>query len=230
MTDTTSHHWQFWVDRGGTFTDIVARRPDGELLSRKLLSENPRHYQDAAVEGIRRIRAEFPQFAQDGSGQIESVKMGTTVATNALLERKGEDTCLLISHGLRDQLEIGYQTRPDIFAINIAQPDLLYKSVYEAPERVLADGTVDIPLDPEGIQVILREARESGFTSLAVVFMHAYKYPQHELMVGEIAQEMGFTQISLSHKVSPLIKLVPRGDTTVADAYLSPVLNLQGLY
>lgn len=225
MTDTTSHHWQFWVDRGGTFTDIVARRPDGELLSRKLLSENPRHYQDAAVEGIRRIRAEFPQFAQDGSGQIESVKMGTTVATNALLERKGEDTCLLISHGLRDQLEIGYQTRPDIFAINIAQPDLLYKSVYEAPERVLADGTVDIPLDPEGIQVILREARESGFTSLAVVFMHAYKYPQHELMVGEIAREMGFTQISLSHKVSPLIKLVPRGDTTVADAYLSPVLK-----
>ncbi|WP_420591977.1 hydantoinase B/oxoprolinase family protein [Bacterioplanoides sp.] len=225
MADNTINHWQFWVDRGGTFTDIVARRPDGELLSRKLLSENPQHYQDAAVEGIRRIRAEFPQFPQDGSGQIESVKMGTTVATNALLERKGEETCLLISHGLRDQLEIGYQTRPDIFAINIDQPDLLYKSVYEAPERVLADGTVDIPLDPEGIQVILREARESGFTSLAVVFMHAYKYPQHELMVGEIAREMGFTQVSLSHQVSPLIKLVPRGDTTVADAYLSPVLK-----
>ncbi|UTW48985.1 hydantoinase B/oxoprolinase family protein [Bacterioplanoides sp. SCSIO 12839] len=225
-SDVSDHSfWQFWVDRGGTFTDIVARRPDGELLSRKLLSENPQHYQDAAVEGIRRIRAEFPQFPQDGSGQIESVKMGTTVATNALLERKGEDTCLLISHGLRDQLEIGYQTRPDIFAIHIEQPELLYRCVYEAPERVLADGTVDMPLDEEGVQVILREAREQGLTSLAVVFMHAYKYPQHEQMVADIARDMGFTQISLSHQVSPLIKFVPRGDTTVADAYLSPVLK-----
>ncbi|WP_419811754.1 hydantoinase B/oxoprolinase family protein [Bacterioplanoides sp.] len=225
MADNRHSLWQFWVDRGGTFTDIVARRPDGELLSRKLLSENPQHYQDAAVEGIRRIRAEFPQFPEDGSGQIESVKMGTTVATNALLERKGEDTCLLISHGLRDQLEIGYQTRPDIFAIYIDQPELLYRCVYEAPERVLADGTVDMPLDEEGVQIILREAREQGFTSLAVVFMHAYKYPQHEQMVADIARDMGFTQISLSHQVSPLIKLVPRGDTTVADAYLSPVLK-----
>lgn len=213
--------WQFWVDRGGTFTDIVARRPDGQLISRKLLSENPQHYPDAAVEGIRRLQAEFPQF----DARIDAVKMGTTVATNALLERKGENTCLLISRGLRDQLEIGYQTRPDIFAIHIDQPDLLYGCVYEAPERILADGSIDMPLDEEGVQVILREVQEAGYQSLAVVFMHAYKYPQHELQVEKIARQMGFSQISLSHQVSPLIKLVPRGDTTVADAYLSPVLK-----
>lgn len=213
--------WQFWVDRGGTFTDIVAQTPKGEIVTHKLLSENPDHYQDAAVEGIRQLQARFPTL----SNTIAAVKMGTTVATNALLERKGEPTVLLISKGLRDQLEIGYQTRPDIFALHIDIPAPLYERVYEAPERVLADGTIDYPLDEESVFVQLKEAFDQGQRCLAVTLMHAYRYPQHEKRIGQIAQHIGYTQISLSHEVSPLIKLVPRGQTTIADAYLSPVLR-----
>jgi 5-oxoprolinase (ATP-hydrolysing) len=216
-----SGQWQFWVDRGGTFTDIVALTPAGELITHKLLSENPQHYADAAVEGIRQLQARYPQY----DSAIASVKMGTTVATNALLERKGARTLLCISKGLRDQLRIGYQTRPDIFAIHIDQPEPLYERVYEVPERILTDGTVDYPLDEETLLVQLIEARSLGYDSIAVVLMHAYKYPQHEIRIGDIARQLGFKQISLSHRVSPLIKLVPRGDTTVADAYLSPVLR-----
>ncbi|MBM95862.1 MAG: 5-oxoprolinase [Oceanospirillaceae bacterium] len=214
--------WQFWIDRGGTFTDVVALLPDGRLLCDKLLSENPEHYPDAAVEGIQRFLARFPEF-QDVA--ISDVKMGTTVATNALLERKGEPTLLLISRGLRDQLEIGYQARPDIFATLIQRPATLYDQVQEVPERVRFDGTIEQPLDLEGMHWILEQAFESGLRSVAVVLMHAWRYPEHEIRIGELAKSLGFEQISLSHEVSPLIKLVPRGDTTVADAYLSPVLR-----
>lgn len=214
--------WQFWIDRGGTFTDIVARLPDGRLLCDKLLSENPDHYPDAAVEGIQRFLARFPDYQQQ---PISDVKMGTTVATNALLERKGEPTLLLISRGLRDQLEIGYQARPDIFATLIQRPPALYDQVREVPERVRFDGTVEMPLDLEGSQWLLEQARAQGIRSVAIVLMHAWRYPDHEIRLGELATELGFEQISLSHEVSPLIKLVPRGDTTVADAYLSPVLR-----
>ncbi|QQD23486.1 5-oxoprolinase [Venatoribacter cucullus] len=217
----TDPRWQFWIDRGGTFTDIVAITPAGELLTHKLLSENPQHYADAAVEGIRQLQARFPQLPAD----IAAVKMGTTVATNALLERKGARTLLCITKGLRDQLAIGYQTRPDIFALFTKQPAPLYEQVVEIPERVLADGTVGYPLDEEAVLVQLLEARRHGFDSIAVVLMHSWQYPQHEQRIGAIAAGLGFTQISLSHRISPLIKLVPRGDTTVADAYLSPVLR-----
>ncbi|MAQ99005.1 MAG: 5-oxoprolinase [Oceanospirillaceae bacterium] len=213
--------WQFWVDRGGTFTDIVALTPGGELVTRKLLSENPAHYADAAIEGIRRLQAAHPEY----SSAISHIRMGTTVATNALLERKGEATVLLISKGLRDQLQIGYQTRPDIFAVQIDLPQPLYDLVYEVPERILADGRIDYPLDEEAVVVQLHEARELGFTAVAVALMHASRFPQHEQRIGELARAMGFSQISLSHEVSPLVKLVPRGQTTVADAYLSPVLR-----
>jgi 5-oxoprolinase (ATP-hydrolysing) len=213
--------WQFWVDRGGTFTDIVAQTPNGEIVTHKLLSENPDHYPDAAVEGIRQLQTRFPTLSKT----ISAVKMGTTVATNALLERKGEPTVLLISKGLRDQLEIGYQTRPDIFALHIDIPAPLYERVYEAPERVLADGTIDYPLDEESVFVQLKEAFDQGLHCLAVTLMHAYRFPEHEKRIGQIARHIGYTQISLSHEVSPLIKLVPRGHTTVADAYLSPILR-----
>lgn len=214
-------HWQFWIDRGGTFTDIVALTPTQEVITHKLLSENPAHYADAAIEGIRQCQARYPHL----STSIASVRMGTTVATNALLERKGERTLLLISTGLRDQLEIGYQTRPDIFALHIDKPAPLYGQVCEVAERVLADGTPEMPLDEESVLVQLKEAYGRGYRSVAVVLMHSYRYPQHERRIGQIAAHAGFTQISLSHEVSPLIKLVPRGDTTVADAYLSPVLR-----
>ncbi|MEK9712650.1 MAG: hydantoinase B/oxoprolinase family protein [Thalassolituus sp.] len=217
----TQQHWQFWIDRGGTFTDIVAQTPDGRLVTHKLLSENPDHYPDAAVEGIRQLQARY----SDQPDQIAAVRMGTTVATNALLERKGERTLLLISKGLRDQLAIGYQTRPDIFALYIDKPEPLYEDVYEVAERVLADGTVDQPLDEETTYVQLKEAFNRGYRAVAIVLMHSYRYPAHEKRIGELAQHLGFTQISLSHQVSPLVKLVPRGDTTVADAYLSPVLR-----
>ena len=214
-------HWQFWVDRGGTFTDIVALTPDQRVLTYKLLSENPDHYADAAVEGIQRLQARHPDLPTD----ISSVRMGTTVATNALLERKGEPTVLLISKGLRDQLDIGYQTRPDIFATNIHLPEPLYDRVYEVSERVRADGTVEFALDEEATLVQLQEAYDQGFRCVAVVLMHAYRYPAHEKRIREIAQHIGYTQVSLSHDVSPLVKIVPRGQTTVADAYLSPVLR-----
>lgn len=222
MSASSLSPWQFWIDRGGTFTDVVAQLPDGQLLCDKLLSENPAHYPDAAVEGIQRFLARFPHY-QDVV--ISDVKMGTTVATNALLERKGEPTLLLISRGLRDQLDIGYQARPDIFATLIQRPPALYDQVKEVPERVRCDGTVELPLDREGTRCLLEHAYRAGIRSVAVVLMHAWRYPDHEILIGELAEQLGFEQVSLSHDVSPLIKLVPRGDTTVADAYLSPVLH-----
>jgi 5-oxoprolinase (ATP-hydrolysing) len=216
--------WQFWMDRGGTFTDIVAKKPDGTLVTHKLLSENPAHYKDAAIQGIRELLGLSDDQALPIE-MIDEVKMGTTVATNALLERKGEPTLLVTSHGLGDVLKIGYQTRPDIFALNIILPEQLYVGVEEASERLLADGTIDRPLDEEGLAVRLIEWRKQGIESIAIAFAHGYRFPKHEKAVGRLAQELGFKQVSLSHEVSPLVKLVPRGDTTVMDAYLSPILR-----
>ena len=207
--------WQFWIDRGGTFTDIVARDPDGRLHARKLLSENPGAYDDAALEGIRRflgVGADTPIPAE----RIAAVKMGTTVATNALLERKGEGVALVITKGLGDQLEIGYQARPDIFARKIVKPDMLYSRVVEANERVRADGTIETPLDLAALRRNLQTLRDDGYDAVAIVLMHSYAYPAHEQAAAALAREMGFTQVSASHDVSPLIKLVGRGDTTVA--------------
>ncbi|MFD5845307.1 hydantoinase B/oxoprolinase family protein [Streptomyces chartreusis] len=210
--------WQFWVDRGGTFTDIVARRPDGRLLTHKLLSENPARYSDAAVAGVRELL--------DGSPDpIEAVRMGTTVATNALLERKGERTLLVITRGFRDALRIAYQNRPRIFARRIELPELLYERVVEVDERIAADGTVLRTPDLDALAGALQEAYDDGIRAVAVVCMHSHLHPAHEQAVGRLAGRVGFPQISLSSEVSPLMKLVPRGDTAVVDAYLSPVLR-----
>ncbi|ARM91785.1 5-oxoprolinase (ATP-hydrolyzing) protein (plasmid) [Rhizobium sp. CIAT894] len=216
--------WDFWVDRGGTFTDIVARRPDGSLVAHKLLSENPEAYRDPAVHGIRELLGLKPGKPIP-SGLVGAVKMGTTVATNALLERKGDPTLLVTTKGFRDALEIGYQARADIFAKKIVKPELLYADVIEADERVLADGTVERPFDEQGLRQALETAYASGLRAVAIVFMHAYRYPEHEQQAAAIARAIGFTQVSPSHVVSPLIKLVGRGDTAVVDAYLSPVLR-----
>ncbi|MEE8309182.1 MAG: hydantoinase B/oxoprolinase family protein [Hyphomicrobium sp.] len=216
--------WQFWIDRGGTFTDVVARTPEGKILARKLLSEHPSAYRDAALEGIRQFLG-VPTDAPIPSEHIASVKMGTTVATNALLERKGDATLLVITHGLKDQLEIGTQARPDIFAKKIVKPEMLYSRVVEAVERVRADGTVETPLDLTSLKTQLKEARADGIDAVAIVFMHAYAYPAHERQAAALARELGFGQVSASHAVSPLIKIVARGDTSVADAYLSPILR-----
>ncbi|MEU9339258.1 hydantoinase B/oxoprolinase family protein [Streptomyces sp. NPDC048290] len=210
--------WQFWVDRGGTFTDIVARRPDGTLLTHKLLSENPARYPDAAVAGV--------QALLDGSHDpVDAVRMGTTVATNALLERKGERTLLIITRGFRDALRIAYQNRPRIFARRIDLPEPLYERVVEVDERMTADGTVLRPPDLHALDGPLRQAYEDGFRAVAVVCLHSHLHPAHEQAVGALAARIGFPQISLSSEVSPLMKLVPRGDTAVVDAYLSPVLR-----
>ena len=216
--------WQFWIDRGGTFTDIVAVSPEGRLSALKLLSVAPGLYDDAAIAGIRRVLGLAPD-APIPAHRIRAVKIGTTVATNALLERKGEPTVLVITGGLEDQLEIGTQARPDIFARRVVKPDRLYERVIGAVERVRADGTVETPLDGARLAADLAAARRDGFTSLAIVFMHAYAFPEHEREAAALAREAGFTQVSVSHEVAPLIKIVPRGDTTVADAYLSPVLR-----
>jgi 5-oxoprolinase (ATP-hydrolysing) len=216
--------WQFWIDRGGTFTDIVARDPEGRLHARKLLSENPGAYDDAALEGIRRFLGVAPGVAIPAE-RIAAVKMGTTVATNALLERKGERTLLVITQGLGDQIEIGYQARPDIFARRIVKPDMLYTRVVEAIERVRADGTVETALDLAALRAGLEAALDDGIRAVAIVLMHSYAYPDHEKAAAALAREIGFAQVSASHEVSPLIKLVGRGDTTVADAYLSPILR-----
>ncbi|MHA1179636.1 MAG: hydantoinase B/oxoprolinase family protein [Alphaproteobacteria bacterium] len=216
--------WQFWIDRGGTFTDVVARTPEGKILARKLLSEHPGAYRDAALEGIRQFLG-VPTDAPIPSEHIASVKMGTTVATNALLERKGDATLLVITQGLKDQLEIGTQARPDIFAKKIVKPEMLYTRVVEAVERVRADGTVETPLDLTSLKTQLKEARADGIDAVAIVFMHAYAYPAHERQAAALARELGFGQVSASHAVSPLIKIVARGDTSVADAYLSPILR-----
>ena len=216
--------WQFWIDRGGTFTDVVARTPRGEVLTHKLLSENPEQYGDAAIAGIRHF-LEVPRDKPIPVEKIEAVKMGTTVATNALLERKGEATVLFITRGFRDQLRIAYQNRPRIFDRNIRLPELLYRKVVEVPERVGARGEVILALDEEAVKRDLAAAHAEGYRSIAIVFMHGYRYPAHEARVAELAREAGFEQISASHVVSPLMKIVSRGDTTVVDAYLSPILR-----
>jgi 5-oxoprolinase (ATP-hydrolysing) len=216
--------WQFWIDRGGTFTDIVARRPDGALLTHKLLSENPERYRDAAVHGIRELLGVRPGEPVPG-GTIEAVKMGTTVATNALLERKGDRTLLLMTKGLGDLLRVGYQNRPRLFDLNIRLPDLLYERVEEIPGRVSASGEIIEELDEEAIYQALERARADGIQAIAIAFMHGYRYHAHEARAAAIARAAGFAQVSVSHEVSPLIKLVSRGDTTVVDAYLSPILR-----
>jgi 5-oxoprolinase (ATP-hydrolysing) len=216
--------WQFWLDRGGTFTDIVAKTPSGKIIVHKLLSENPEQYQDAAVQGIREI-LKIAKNTPIPTEQIEVVKMGTTVATNALLERKGDRVVLAITKGFKDALRIGYQNRPDIFALQINLPEMLYETVIEVEERYDAQGNELIPVNLLQVRQDLQAAYDTDIRSCAIVFMHSYRYPQHELEVGNVAQEIGFTQISISHQVSPLIKFVSRGDTTVVDAYLSPILR-----
>ncbi len=226
MTEAASTlgQWHFWIDRGGTFTDVIGRDPEGRLHALKVLSDNPGAYEDAALEGIRRMLG-LKSTDPIPPERIAFVKMGTTVATNALLERKGEPTVLVITKGLKDQLEIGYQARPDIFAKKIIKPEMLYTRVVEANERVRADGTVETPLDLAALREDLERAKADGIGAVAIVFMHAYAFPEHEQQAAMLAREIGFTQISVSHEISPLIKIVGRGDTTVADAYLSPILR-----
>jgi 5-oxoprolinase (ATP-hydrolysing) len=216
--------WDFWIDRGGTFTDVIGRRPDGSLVAHKLLSDNPEAYGDAAVQGIRDLLGVKPDELIPPS-LIGRVKMGTTVATNALLERKGERTLLVTTKGFRDALKIGYQARPKIFARHIIKPEMLYERVVEVDERVHADGTVESEPDLAALRRELSAARADGIEAVAIVFMHAYRYPEHEQRVAALAREIGFPQVSVSHEISPLIKLVGRGDTTVVDAYLSPILR-----
>ncbi len=215
--------WEFWIDRGGTFTDVVARRPDETLAILKLLSEDPGRYADPAVAGIRRLLG-VAEGAPIPAGRISVVRLGTTVATNALLERKGEPTVLVITRGFADALRIAYQDRPRIFARQIVRPEMVYSQVIEATERIGAHGEVIIALDEDAVAGDLRAAYDEGYRSVAVVCMHGYRYPAHEARIGEIARRTGFTQVSLSHATSPLMKLVSRSDTTLVDAYLSPIL------
>src|SRR5690349_17545477 len=228
MAESVAEHragaWEFWIDRGGTFTDVIGRKPDGTLVTHKLLSDNPEAYRDAAVHGIRHLLG-LPPGVAIPSARISAVKMGTTVATNALLERKGERTLLLVSKGFRDALRIGYQARPKIFAKHIIKPDMLYERVIEVDERVRADGTIERALDIEAARRELERARADGIGAVAIVLMHAYRYHTHEQRLAALASELGFPQVSASHEVSPLIKLVGRGDTTVVDSYLSPILR-----
>ncbi|MFI6985955.1 hydantoinase B/oxoprolinase family protein [Embleya sp. NPDC050154] len=224
MTNDPGDGWQFWIDRGGTFTDIVARHPDGRLSTHKLLSENPDRYRDAAVEGVRTLLGLSPEQEVPG-GLVDSVRMGTTVATNALLERTGERTLLVITRGFGDALRIGYQNRPRIFDRRIILPRPLYERVVEVDERITADGTVLRPPNLDLLAVELRRAYDDGLRAVAVVCLHSHLHPAHEEAIGDLAERIGFPQISLSSEVSPLMKVVPRGDTAVVDAYLSPVLR-----
>ena len=219
-----SGKWEFWIDRGGTFTDIVGRRPDGSVTTAKLLSENPGQYEDAAMEGVRRLLG-VETGAPIPTERIAAVKMGTTVATNALLERRGEPTLLAITRGFGDALRIGYQTRPKLFDLQIELPSMLYAEVAEIDERIGPRGETVTPLDEVDARRKLQAAFDNGLRAVAVVLMHGYRHPGHERRVAEIAREIGFTQVSESHRASPLMKLVPRGDTTVVDAYLSPILR-----
>ncbi|HUP08171.1 MAG TPA: hydantoinase/oxoprolinase N-terminal domain-containing protein, partial [Caldimonas sp.] len=224
MNAEAAGRWQFWIDRGGTFTDVVARRPDGTVVTHKLLSENPGRYRDAAVAGIRHLlglSAGEPITPE----RVESVKMGTTVATNALLERKGEPTLLVTTRGFRDALRIAYQDRPRLFDLHIVLPELLYRRVIEADERVSAGGNVVRPLDEAQLRADLQAAHDAGLRSVAIVFLHGWRHTAHERAAAALAREIGFPQVSVSHEVSPLMKLVSRGDTTVVDAYLSPILR-----
>ena len=224
MDTSSTRGWQFWIDRGGTFTDIVARRPDGALVTHKLLSEDPGRYADAAVEGMRALLDLAPGEPMPAE-RVEIVRMGTTVATNALLERKGERTLLVTTAGFGDALKIGYQNRPALFALRIERPPPLYEDVIEIRERVGADGTVVQALDLAEAESGLRAAHARGIRACAIVLMHGYRYPRHEQRLADLARKVGYTQVSASHEVSPLMKLVSRGDTTVVDAYLSPVLR-----
>src|SRR5207302_9258334 len=224
MTDPTHSPWQFWIDRGGTFTDIVARRSDGTLATHKLLSENPERYRDAAVHGIRELLGLAPG-APIAKGTIEAVKMGTTVATNALLERTGERTVLAITRGFGDALRIAYQNRPKLFVRKIVLPRPVYQHVIEIDERMGARGEIVRELDLVRAEVELRAAHADGIRACAIVLMHGYRYPEHEGSLAALARTIGFAQVSVSHEVSPLMKIVSRGDTTVVDAYLSPILR-----
>ncbi|MDX8479452.1 hydantoinase B/oxoprolinase family protein [Mesorhizobium sp. VK24D] len=224
MEDAANGKWDFWIDRGGTFTDIIGRDPQGRLHPRKLLSENPEAYADAAIQGIRDLLG-LKSGAAIPSHRIGDIKMGTTVATNALLERKGDRVLLLVTKGFRDALRIAYQARPDIFAKEIILPEQLYERVVEIDERVRADGCVERLLDIAACRPAIEQAKADGIDAVAIVFMHAWKYPDHEKAVAKVCGKIGFSQISVSHEVSPLIKLVGRGDTTVVDAYLSPILS-----
>ncbi|HEV7912441.1 MAG TPA: hydantoinase/oxoprolinase N-terminal domain-containing protein, partial [Albitalea sp.] len=205
----TTDRWQFWIDRGGTFTDVVGKRPDGTLATHKLLSENPEQYRDAAVAGIRHLLGLQPGEPITPE-QVECVKMGTTVATNALLERKGEPTLLVTTRGFRDALRIAYQDRPRIFDRHIVLPEMLYSRVIEARERLAADGTIVERLDEAHLRAELLAAFEAGLRSVAIVFMHGFRFTAHEVAAQRIAKEVGFPQISVSHEVSPLMKLVSR--------------------
>lgn len=216
--------WQFWIDRGGTFTDVIARDPMGVLKSSKLLSENADQYDDAAIEAIRRLMGTAMGQPIDHD-MIKSVKMGTTVATNALLERKGDRTLLVITRGFKDALKIGYQARPRLFDLDVILPEQLYEKVIEVDERIDAHGEIITPINVQEIRTGLEQALASGITSVAIITMHGYRFPDHELQIAALAQELGFPQISTSHQTSPLMKLVGRGDTTVVDAYLSPILS-----
>ena len=226
ISSTIADHarWEFWIDRGGTFTDVIGRRPDGSLATAKLLSENPERYDDAAVEGIRRLLGLAPGEPVPAA-RIGSVRMGTTVATNALLERKGERVLLAVTRGFRDALRIAYQNRPRLFDREIVLPGQLAGRVAEIDERLCADGGVVAPLDETQARAALAEGHAQGYRALAIVLMHGYRNPAHELRLAEIARELGYEQVSASHAVSPLIRFVARGDTTVVDAYLSPVLR-----
>lgn len=216
--------WQFWIDRGGTFTDIVGRRPDGTIVTAKLLSENPEQYRDAAVQGIRELMG-VPKGQPIPTDRIEAVKMGTTVATNALLERKGDRTLLIVNEGFRDALRIAYQNRPRLFDRHIVLPEMLYARVAEVPGRFTAQGEELTPFDAQAARAALQAALDDGIRAVAIVFMHAWAHPAHEAEAARIAREVGFTQVSASYQVAPLMKLVSRGDTTVVDAYLSPILR-----
>ena len=225
MTEYTSKEgWQIWIDRGGTFTDIVAKCPDGKLISHKILSENPEQYDDAAIQGIRDL-LNIEKNEIIPSELIDGVKMGTTVATNALLERKGERTVFVTTKGFGDCLRIGYQARPDIFARHIVLPELLYEDVIEVDERVGAHGELIVPLDIEKTKQQLLISFNKGIRSIAITLLHGHKYHDHEKQLKDIASAIGFTQISVGHEVSSLMKLISRGDTTVVDAYLSPILR-----
>ena len=216
--------WQFWIDRGGTFTDIIGRNPAGKIITHKLLSENARQYQDAAIQGIRDL-LRLKEGDVIPIDNIESIKMGTTVATNALLERKGENTLLAITSGFADILRIGYQQRPKLFSLDINLPDMLYSKIIEIEERVDVNGKILTKLDTLKSEKLLKSAFNEGYKSIAIVLLHGYRYQDHENKLKLIAKEIGFKQISVSHNVSPLMKIIPRGDTTVVDAYLSPILR-----
>ena len=216
--------WQFWIDRGGTFTDIIARDPAGRLSAHKLLSENPEQYRDAAVAGIRGVLG-LAAGAAIPPGTIDAVKMGTTVATNALLERRGERTLLVVGRGFADALRIGNQARPRLFDLEVRLPTLLHERVVEIPGRFDVHGAEIEPLDEAAARSAFAAAVADGIRACAIVLLHAWKYPAHEQRLAELAREAGFSQVSASYATSPLLRLIPRGDTTVVDAYLSPILR-----